>query len=137
MPLFSGMTMKAEDVSRLNALQLAYIGDTIWELLVRNRLVQRKLTVHHMHRECVLYVNAHAQAEFLKTLSGHLTEEESEIVRRGRNAHARHPAPRNQEPGDYAASTAFEALIGYWFLTGNENRILEMETILFGGIENG
>ena len=136
MQLFS-CDLSRDEVNRLNALQLAYIGDTVWEMIVRSRLMERKLTVNHMHRECIRYVNAHAQAGFLGLLAEQLTEAEAEIVRRGRNAHARHPAPRNQAPGDYAASTGFEALIGYLYLVGNEERILTFAEMIFGGDEDG
>ena len=62
---------------------------------------------------------------------------ETDIVRRGRNAHPHHHAPKNQDPGDYAASTGFEALIGYLYLTGQEERIMEISKKLIGGIEDG
>lgn len=123
MELFSGQRMRLDEIERLNSLQLAYIGDTVWELIVRQQLLQRKLNVKHMHTECVRYVNAHAQSCFLKMISSSLTEKEHDIVLRGRNAHARHPAPRNQNPEDYSASTAFEALIGFLFLSGDQARI--------------
>ena len=126
-----------EDAGMLNALQLAYIGDTVWETIIRDMLIHRGLNLHHMHGACVEYVNAHAQAGFTASLQDMLSERETEIVRRGRNAHARHPAPRNQDPGDYAAATGFEALIGYLYLTGQDERIVTLADMIIGGNENG
>ena len=122
--------MEPNDAGKLNSLQLAYIGDVVWEALVRTDLVLKKLNVHHMHDQCIRFVNAHAQAEWLALLRSTLTEEETEIVRRGKNAHAHHSAPKNQQPADYVAATAFEALLGYLYLTGNEERIRQISDII-------
>lgn len=126
-----------KDACMINALQLAYIGDTVWETIIRDMLIHRGLNLHHMHGACVEYVNAHAQAGFIASLQEMLDERETEIVRRGRNAHARHPAPRNQEPGDYSAATGFEALIGYLYLTGQDLRITALAEKIIGGKEIG
>ena len=115
--------MDEREASRMNVLQLAYLGDTVWETIIRYDLVFRKLNVHHLHEQAVKRVNAGAQAEILSELPGVLTEREEDIVRRGRNAHPKHTAPRNQEPENYAASTGFEALLGYLYLTGQNDRI--------------
>lgn len=126
-----------EDAGMMNALQLAYIGDVVWETIIRETMIHRGLNLHHMHSACVEYVNAHAQAGFMKNIAEMLEEHEVEISRRGRNAHARHPAPRNQDPGDYAAATGFEALIGYLYLTGRDDRIESLARTIIGGMENG
>lgn len=118
--------MEKTEARLLNPLQLAYLGDTVWELLIRQELVFAKRNVNHMHHDCVSAVNAHAQAESLEKITPLLDEEEADIVRRGRNAHARHPAPRNQDPADYASATGFEALLGFLYLTGQEERILAL-----------
>lgn len=118
--------MKEQDAMQMNALQLAYIGDAVWELIVRHDLAVRGYNVHHMHRSCVDQVNAHSQAMILQSIKELMTETEAEIVRRGRNAHPKHPAPRNQNPDEYAASTGFEALLGYLYLTGSDSRIREL-----------
>lgn len=127
----------SRDAAMMNALQLAYIGDAVWETIIRDAVIHRGMNLHHMHGKCVAYVNAHAQAGFLENISDMLDEQEREIARRGRNAHAHHPAPRNQDPGDYAAATGFEAVIGYLYLTGQENRIKTLAQMIIGGIENG
>ena len=70
--------------------------------------------------------NAGAQAAALARIASLLTPEEEDIARRGRNAHARHPAPKNQNPADYQSATGLEALIGFLYLTGQEARALEL-----------
>ncbi len=129
--------MTEKEAGLLNPLQLAYLGDTVWETLIRSELISRRLNVHHMHMECIRYVSAQGQAGGLKQIQEILSDPEAEIVRRGRNAHAKHPVPKNQDPGDYAAATGFEALLGYWYLTGQEERILTSLNIILGGAENG
>lgn len=118
--------MLPDDARRLNPLQLAYIGDTVFDLLIRSRLLYRGYNLHHCHQEAVAVVNARAQAEALSRIEPLLTEEEMAIVRRGRNTHAHHAAPRNQKPIDYQAATALEALVGYLYLTGQEERLLTL-----------
>ena len=82
--------------------------------------------VHNMHRAATGSVNAGAQAQALERMAPLLSPEEAEITRRGRNAHARHPAPRNQNPADYQAATALEALVGFLYVTGQEERLLAL-----------
>ncbi len=137
MSLRFGKGMKQQEALQLNALQLAYIGDSVWELIVRYQLIMKRYNVHHMHKECVSLVNAHSQAVILQKIQDELNETETEIVRRGRNAHAKHSAPRNQDPDEYAASTGFEALFGYLYLTGQNDRISRLVTIIEEVSENG
>ncbi len=118
--------LRWEQARLLNPLQLAYIGDAVWELLIRARLVQRGLNVRHMHREAVGSVNAGAQARAFGRIRDLLSEEEAEIALRGRNAHPHHGAPKNQAPADYAEATAMECLIGCLYLTGREERMLSL-----------
>ena len=129
--------MEQQEALQLNALQLAYIGDSVWELIVRYKLILKRYNVRHMHKECVSMVNAHSQAVILQKIQEELNETESEIVRRGRNAHAKHSAPRNQDPDEYAASTGFEALFGYLYLTGQNDRISRLVSTIEEVSENG
>ena len=126
MSLRESAPMVEEKARLMSPLQLAYIGDTVWDLLIRSRLVYRGFNVRHMHRDAVAGVNAAAQSASLSRIEPLLTEAERGIVQRGRNAHARHPSPRHQDPADYQASTALEALIGYLYLTGQEERLLTL-----------
>jgi len=115
--------MAPEQARLLNPLQLAYLGDTVWDLMIRSRLIYQGRNVRNMHRDATASVNAGAQALALARIAPLLTPEEEDLTRRGRNAHARHPAPRNQDPADYQSATALEALVGYLYLTGQEARL--------------
>ena len=115
--------MSERDALMLNPLQLAYIGDTVWDLLIRTALVYTGNHVHAMHKMASARVNAGAQAELVEALFPHLTEEEITLIKRGRNTRAKHPVPKNQAAGDYGHATGFEALIGFLYLTGNHERI--------------
>lgn len=115
-----------KEASLLSPLQLAYIGDTVWDLMVRTGLLHTGQNLQNMHRAAVARVNAKAQAQALSRLSGKLTGEEADMVRRGRNAHPRHGAPKNQDPADYSQATGLETLIGYLYLTGQHDRLVEL-----------
>ena len=123
-----------EEVRQMSPLVWAYIGDSIYELYVRMHLVQStKLKPHYLHIKAIQYVKAGAQAEILKNIEELLTEEEKEIVRRGRNTENHH-LPKNASSTEYRYSTALEALIGYLYLTKQDERLKE---ILKSCIENG
>ena len=114
------------DVNMLSPLTWAYVGDAIYELYIRTSLVNNtKLKPHKLHIESIKYVKAKAQSDILKGLEVFLTEEEKDIVRRGRNAENHH-LPKNADPADYMYSTAFEALIGYLYLTKKDERLKEI-----------
>ena len=114
------------DVNLLSPLTWAYIGDAVYELYIRTNLVNKtKLKPHKLHIETIKYVKAKAQANILKRIEENLTEKELEIVRRGRNAQNHH-LPKNADPADYMYSTAFEGLIGYLYLTKQDERLKEI-----------
>lgn len=110
----------------LSALQLAFIGDAVYNLVTRLDSLREGKTMRAMHLGTTSRVNAVAQAEALDYISELLTDEEWEIVRRGRNAHARHAAPKSATSAQYSASTGFEALVGYHYLTGHQERLEEL-----------
>ena len=115
-----------EEVNQMSPLTWAYVGDCVYELYIRTKLVDTtKLKPHELHIKSVKYVKAQAQAETLKKLETILTEEEKEIVRRGRNTQTHHIA-KNASMQDYMYATAFEALIGYLYLTKQDNRLSEI-----------
>ena len=126
MTLRESAPMEESRARMLNPLQLAYIGDSVWELLVRSRLIYMGRSARHIHKDAVACVNAHAQCEAFRRIEPLLTEAETDVARRGRNAHAHHAAPKNQDAADYRAATALEALIGYLYLTGQEVRLLHL-----------
>lgn len=128
--------MTSKEAQLCSPLRLAYIGDTIWDLLVRSRLMFKGYNLHHMHEDAVRSVNAQAQATAFGRIESSLTEDEETIAKRGRNAHARHPSPKHQSPSDYQYATALETLFGYLYLTGQEERIRELFSIASGMEEN-
>ena len=117
-----------------SALELAFVGDAVWELLIREVIANRDVRPNEFHRETVAKVNAKAQNEYLALITGSLTEREMSIVKRGRNSNRRTP-PRGANPEEYRNSTAFEALFGYLWLIGKMDRILELFNIIIEHIE--
>ena len=114
------------DVNLMSPLVWAYIGDCVYELYIRNELVNKtNLKPHKLHIASIQYVKAEKQAEILHNIYEELTAEERDIVRRGRNAENHH-LPKNCDVQDYMHSTAFEALIGYLYLTRKDERLKEI-----------
>ena len=109
-----------------NPLSLAFAGDTVWDLLTRQQLLFSQAHANALHRQAVARVNAGAQAQAAALVEPHLTPEEADIFRRGQNAHSKHHVPKNQDPYAYSRATALETLFGYLYLTGREERILEL-----------
>lgn len=115
-----------EEVNLMSPLTWAYVGDAVYELYIRTKLVNTtNLKPHKLHIESIKYVKAGAQANLLKKIYKNLTEEEQEIVRRSRNTQNHH-LPKNSNVREYMYSTAFEGLIGYLYLTKQNNRIKEI-----------
>lgn len=116
-------------VNELSPLTWAYIGDAVYELYIREKLInETKLKPHKLHIESIKHVKASAQAETLRKIEDMLTDEEKEIVRRARNT-KNHHLPKNANVNDYMHSTAFEGLIGYLYLTKQEKRLEEILTL--------
>ena len=114
------------NINQMSPLTWAYIGDGVYELYIRTHLVNTtNLKPHKLHIESIKYVKAKAQADALKNIENILTEEEKEIVKRGRNTDLHHIA-KNASVQEYIHATAFEALIGYLYLTGKEERLIEI-----------
>ena len=106
------------------SLELAYLGDTLYDLYVRSRLVPENARMKRMHRAAAAQVNAAAQSEALGRIEPLLTEAERDVVRRARNAHQ--SPPRHADPKDYHRATGFEALLGHLYLTGQVARLDEL-----------
>ncbi len=104
-------------------LALAFLGDSLWDLLTRRCLLETECKAGALHKQAVARVNAKAQAEALVLIKPHLTPEEGDIVRRGENAQAKHQAPKNQNAMDYHSATGLEALFGYLYLTAQYERM--------------
>ena len=114
------------EVNLMPPLTWAYIGDCVYELYIRTKLINETyMKPHALHIESIKYVKASAQSEILKRIYNDLTEEEKDIVRRGRNAENHH-LPKNCNVQEYMYATAFEALIGYLYLTKQNKRLQEI-----------
>lgn len=116
--------------SVLSPLVLAYIGDGVYELFVRNKLIEQFPTTppSKLHKLSSAHVKAHAQSISMRTLEPMLTEKELSVYKRGRNAKSP-TVPKNADVADYRRATGFEALMGYLYLNKEEARLLElMET---------
>lgn len=110
-------------VNLMSPLTWAYIGDAVYDVYVRNYLIETtNLKPNKLHKEAIKYVKAEAQARILENLYEFLTEEEHDIIRRGRNTENHH-LPKNASLRDYTYATAFEALIGYLYLSKQEERL--------------
>ena len=115
-----------EEVELMSPLTWAYIGDAVYELYIRNKLInETNLKPHKLHIEAIKYVKAKSQAEKLNEIYEILTDEEKDVVRRGRNTQNHH-LPKNANVQEYMYSTAFEALIGYLYLTKQNTRLKEI-----------
>lgn len=114
------------------ALELAYLGDTLYDLYVRERLVAGGGRVNALHRRAIALVCAHAQSEALARIEQALTEDEQAVVRRARNT--RQSPPRNADAAEYHRATALEALIGWLYVTGQRER---MNALLAAALPDG
>ncbi len=133
--LLSMVQNKAEEKIDLRSVPpgiMAYMGDGIYELIVRNFLIKQKIwNQNQIHRKAIQFVNAKAQAALLRKLEPVLTDEEQTILRRGRNSNAGN-VPKNANMLDYRYSTAFEAVLGYLMFKGD----LERLSVIISFIEN-
>ncbi|MEQ2781566.1 ribonuclease III [Lachnospiraceae bacterium AM25-11LB] len=122
------------DIRTYSPLTLAYIGDAIYELVIRTILVEKGNTqVNKLHQRASKLVKASAQSEIVEKLKPYLTEEEMGIFKRGRNAKSFTMA-KNASMSDYRRATGFEALMGHLYLTEKWDRMLELIKI---GITEG
>lgn len=113
-------------------LVLAYIGDSVYEVFTRKKLLDKNpnLPAHKLHKENVKYVKAKAQSNAMEKIEPMLTEQELAVYKRGRNAKSA-TVPKNADLVDYRRATGFEALIGFLELSGRNERLLEIMEIAF------
>ena len=122
------------EIRNINTTALAYIGDAVYEVYVRERVLQmEKVHVDHLHKLAINYVNNAGQAKAVKRMMNEdfLAEEEVSLVKRARN-HKTASKPKNADPVNYKLATAFEALIGWLHLEGRKDRC---EEIIFRAME--
>jgi ribonuclease III family protein len=127
------------DAKQLNSLALAYMGDSVFEIYVRRHLLQSgKVRPNDLHRVGTKYVSAKAQCQILFRMMDDklLNDDEIAEVKRGRNAKSG-TVPKNTDVQTYNYSTAFEALMGYLYLTNKEERLEELILKAFTYVEEG
>ena len=123
---FINREREVSEVNTMSPLTWAYIGDNVYELFIRTHLINTtKLKPHELHIEAIKYVKAEAQAAILEKINDNLSDEEKEIVRRGRNAENHH-VPKNVSVQTYMYATAFESLIGYLYLIKQDGRLYDI-----------
>ena len=119
-----------KEVNAVSNLGLAHIGDGVYELMCRSYLCCKgDKTVKNLHKDSVAMVKAPTQAKFAEKLLPHLTEQEHDWFRRGKNAHS-HAAPKSATPQEYAKATGLETLFGVLYLSGQKDRLNELFAIM-------
>lgn len=113
-----------EEAKQLNPLQLALIGDAVYEIYIRNYILSKNidLSAHKIHVNAIKFVKAKSQALIMHEIESELMEEEEYIYKRGRNAKSA-TVPKNADVRDYRMATGFEALVGYLYLIGENERL--------------
>ncbi len=124
----SDFVMSEKDASMVNAANLAYLGDCVYELLVREYLVWRGSL--HPSVDSLAYVTAHVQSSIVDRLMPHLTEEETDVYKRGRNC-GHSSIPKSSTALEYRRATGLEALFGWLHLTGRTDRLRELFGMAF------
>ncbi|MGO5053539.1 Mini-ribonuclease 3 [Lachnospiraceae bacterium LCP25S3_G4] len=118
--------MQEVDIKSYSPLTLAYIGDSIYDLIIKSLVINKgNKQVQKLHKETSSLVQASAQSLMMRTLQGILTEEELAVYKRGRNAKSVSPA-KNQSVTDYRRATGFEALMGYLYLQKEWKRMIDL-----------
>lgn len=117
---------KEQDIRTYSPLTLAYIGDAVYDLIIRTVVVERaNRPANALHHLTVKYVSATAQAKIVEQIMEKLTEDELSVYRRGKNSKP-HTTSKNASVAEYMMATGFEAVLGYLYLTDNTERILEL-----------
>lgn len=118
------MELPLKKASQYSSLSLAYIGDSVYEVYVRTRVIKEHpdMPANKLHRQSIKYVKANAQSNSIEAIEPELTEEELAVYKRGRNAKSA-TVPKNADLTDYRRATGFEALIGYLYLNNETERL--------------
>ncbi|MBQ8539167.1 MAG: ribonuclease III [Ruminococcus sp.] len=122
------------DIHSLSPLTLAFVGDSVYDLLVRQHLVAlANRPVKELNQMKVTLVNCKSQADAVKVIIDNLSEDELDVYKRGRNVKV-NTASKHSSLADYHAATGLEALFGYLYLSGNTNRIKELFTLILENV---
>ena len=128
--------MQEVEAETYSPLALAYIGDCIFDLVIKNLVLNRgNKQVKKLHKETSQIVQASSQSKMMRVLQDELTEEEHQIYNRGRNSKTISPA-KNQSVTDYRRATGFEALMGYLYLQRRYERMLELIKMGLDSLDN-
>lgn len=120
------LNLQEVDTTSYSPLVLAFIGDCVYDLVIKTMIINRgNKQVHKLHEETSMFVQASTQSLMMRAMQEQLTEEEHAIYRRGRNAKSVSPA-KNQSITDYRRATGFEALLGYLYLKKQYKRLMEL-----------
>lgn len=123
------------DIHSLSPLTLAFVGDSVYDLLVRQHLVSlANRPVKELNQMKVTLVNCKSQADAVKVIIDSLSEEELDVYKRGRNVKV-NSASKHSSLADYHSATGLEALFGYLYLSGNTERIKELFTLILENVE--
>lgn len=121
--------IKKQDIKTVSPLTLAYIGDSVFDLIIRTIVVEQgNCPVNKMHKKVSEIVKAHGQVEMYQAIQDILTEEECAVFKRGRNAKS-YTTAKNATKIDYRMATGYEALLGYLYLNDKMDRVLELVKI--------
>lgn len=128
--------LKEVDIRTYSPLTLAYIGDAVYDLIFRTKVVgEGNASANKLHNKTIRYVKAPAQARLVRAVMEELTPEELAVYKRGRNAKP-YTMAKNATIAEYKMATGLEALTGYLYLTGQEERILELIQIGLHNLDN-
>ena len=132
------MLFKADNINprEYSPLALAYIGDTVYDLFIRTKVIAKgNRHVTEMHKESVSFVKAHSQSVSAYALESELTEDELRVLKWGRNAKS-NTTPKNADVTEYRMATGFETLVGYLYLSGEDERLSYLLEIAYNAVVN-
>ncbi len=124
--IYEGLDMKHTEPSQLSPLVLAYIGDSIYDLVIKTWVIEQgNMQVNKLNKKTSSIVKAESQSAMIGVIEPMLSEYEEAVYKRGRNAKS-YTSAKNASIGDYRRATGFEALMGYLYLSGQYERMMEL-----------
>ena len=124
--IYEGLDMKHTEPSQLSPLVLAYIGDSIYDLVIKTWVIEQgNMQVNKLNKKTSSIVKAESQSVMIGAIEPMLSEYEEAVYKRGRNAKS-YTSAKNASIGDYRRATGFEALMGYLYLSGQYERMMEL-----------